>query len=516
MKLERLSKDNQALVESKNVYFVGFSSSYIDYFFDCFPKCIEKLCGVFALLEIDDRTQRTVNIKGKSFDIRDLCKVTTLDKTKDIIIIMYEYENEAYDKLSMLKGIDDNIIFWFPDKASEFEIDYREKYRDDKLEDIILFRSGPRHYVYGDDFTDNSRALFEYMVLNGYNKKWKLVWLVNEPDNKDYDEWKMNDNVVFIGLKDKESEDDRKRELYYRYLCLSKFAFVTDDEIFFRRRRKDQTLIQLWHGDGVKGRTRFRRMEKRFDYMVCTSRFFANVDYKDFGLRYDQMISCGCPKDDWVLSNEKKSFIFDDNKETFSHYILWAPTFRKTVKGMEMVSEKTTIYQTGLPILNSWEKCDAMNGVLKACNCLMIIKLHPIADLSIYEDRKYSNIRLITNQELYSYGLHINQIMSSFDAFITDYSSAATSYMILDRPMAFTLDDLNEFDESRGFVLTPVRDYLSGKELYSTNDMKAFVNEVCDGKDTSAIKRRRLIEKMLDYRDINSSKRVLSKFMIDK
>ena len=33
-----------------------------------------------------------------------------------------------------------------------------------------------------DDFTDNCRALFDYMVANGYNKKYELVWLVHEPE----------------------------------------------------------------------------------------------------------------------------------------------------------------------------------------------------------------------------------------------------------------------------------------------------------------------------------------------
>ena len=46
-----------------------------------------------------------------------------------------------------------------------------------------------------DDFTDNCRALFDYMVANGYNKKYELVWLVHEPEK--YKKYQA-ENVKFV------------------------------------------------------------------------------------------------------------------------------------------------------------------------------------------------------------------------------------------------------------------------------------------------------------------------------
>ena len=38
-----------------------------------------------------------------------------------------------------------------------------------------------------DDFTDNGRALFDYLIENGYNKKYEMVWLVHDPSKyKEY------------------------------------------------------------------------------------------------------------------------------------------------------------------------------------------------------------------------------------------------------------------------------------------------------------------------------------------
>lgn len=45
-----------------------------------------------------------------------------------------------------------------------------------------------------DDFTDNGRALFDYLIEKGYNKKYEIVWLVHEPSK--YKEYQF-ENVKF-------------------------------------------------------------------------------------------------------------------------------------------------------------------------------------------------------------------------------------------------------------------------------------------------------------------------------
>lgn len=526
--LERITRDKCSLLESKNIYFAGFSRANTDYFLECFPEYSENIKGIFAILDMDERTPMTADVGGKAYSIKPLNDVKTLDTSTDVLIIMYEYEREAHEKILGIHGIEDvhsmNSIqdydqlpvYWFADRATEAELSQREKYADYGTENLILFKSGARQYVYGEDFSDNSRALFEYMLKSGYNRRWKLVWLVYDTSCKDYDIWKKHENVEFIGVMDSVSEDKEKRNTYYRYLCIAKFAFVTDDETFFRRRRADQTLVQLWHGDGVKARTRFRVMEKRWDYMTSTSRFYAESDREVFGLRADQTLACGLPKDDWIFFESDLTESFRKSIEGYGHYILWAPTFRRSVKGLELLNENVSINETGLPILGTRESCDKLNEKLKLLNCLLIIKLHPVTDLSLHEGRTYSNIRLMTNQDLYAMGLHINHIMSLFDAFISDYSSAVTSYMGLDRPMAFTLDDLDEYEGSRGFVFDPIKDYLPGVELYTDEDMEEFIEDVCCGRDTSAEKRRRLIKTMLDYSDGKNSERLLEMLSIKK
>ena len=67
----------------------------------------------------------------------------------------------------------------------------------------------------------------------------------------------------------------------------------------------------------------------------------------------------------------------------------------------------------------------------------------------------------MTNDDLVDAGLEINQILGHADALISDYSSAAVDYLVLDRPEAFTLDDVEVYEKRR---------LLSGKMQKWAND----------------------------------------------
>ena len=73
-----------------------------------------------------------------------------------------------------------------------------------------------------DDFTDNCRALFDYMVANGYNKKYELVWLVHEPEK--YKKYQA-ENVKFV--RNFKKNTTIRRAAAYRYALTSAFIFYT-------------------------------------------------------------------------------------------------------------------------------------------------------------------------------------------------------------------------------------------------------------------------------------------------
>ena len=92
---------------------------------------------------------------------------------------------------------------------------------------------------------------------------------------------------------------------------------------------------------------------------------------------------------------------------------------------------------------------------------------------------------MIKNSELAEKDLIINRFLASADALISDYSSAIVDFLNTDKPIGFTLDDVTEYENSRGFVFDNITEMLPGKEIYSFADMCDFIKEIAEGIDSS-------------------------------
>lgn len=92
---------------------------------------------------------------------------------------------------------------------------------------------------------------------------------------------------------------------------------------------------------------------------------------------------------------------------------------------------------------------------------------------------------MIENDQLVEADIQINELLGWADALISDYSSAAIDYLILNRPIAFTLDDVEEYSSSRGFVFDNIRNWLPGKEIFSVDEFIEYVKEMGASIDSS-------------------------------
>ena len=81
--------------------------------------------------------------------------------------------------------------------------------------------------------------------------------------------------------------------------------------------------------------------------------------------------------------------------------------------------------------------------------------------------------------------------------------------MLLGRPIGFTLDDVEEYEKSRGFVFDNIREWLPGAELFSFDQFCAFIKDTARGQDPTAEKRQRLLKKMHKYRDDQNCRRIV-------
>lgn len=514
MRLEKLTESNIEKIKNKKVYCYSKSQSYL-----------EELCNKYEILDnitgiVDEnkRNQGYITFLGRKCKVEDKDTLDTVNWEESILLITSDYTREAYEALCQMEMIcnDLEVIYYFANKETEYDEAYRLKYGECDLQNMILFRSGPHasSYVKGMDFSDNARALFEYMLKEGYNEKYELVWLVKNPT--EFDAYKRFQNVSFVSFDWSVSENKQERDKYYRVLCLAKYIFFTDAYGFARNSRKDQIRVQLWHGCGFKTRVNFVRCEKRYEYTTVISALYAKIHADIYGLRADQVLVTGYAKEDWLFHPIQDDKLREISIPKAKKYIFWLPTFRTTNEQLAQLNEYHVDSQVGLPIIGTYTEMEALNQVLQEMDMILVVKLHPFQSLNEIHCKDFSNICLLDNKKLVLHDIQINQLLAHADALISDYSSAAVDYLLLDRPIAFTLDDVKEYGESRGFVFEDIKNWLPGRELYDYKDFVTFIKEIGVGIDAEKEKRKKIRNVMHDFFDDRSCERIVKTIGISK
>lgn len=511
-------KENKVL----SIYLIDYSENYYNYLFEKYPWIGMNIQGI--LTNTKDRTAGSIIkgdheklLKNKQVPIYSYDYISQLNES-DYFIILNDYYKEIFLKLQKIdedNNQNHSNIFFFPNHETEIQLRYREKLKDHPLEDILVFKSGPHvtQYVKGMDFDDNARAIFEYMVSEGFDLKWRIVWLVHDP-NEYKDMYPDHPNIEFIPEQWADSDDEKERDYYYNILFLAKYIFFTDAYGFTRNCREDQTRVQLWHGCGYKTRINFVRCEHRYDYIIVIGKVYKEVFKTIFGLRDDQVLITGYPKEDWLFNP------CEDWKEIFrvpsaSKYIFWMPTFRQAKGVLGELDEKGFEGETGLPVVKTVEQMSKINDILVGLDTVLVIKLHPFQDRSKVFIPEFTNICVIENETLINHKIPVNKILGNADALISDYSSTSMDYLILDRPQAFTLDDVEEYENSRGFVFDNIYEWLTGKEIWGFDDFVDFIRDIGQGKDPDKEKRSVLLDKLHDFEGGNSCERVVQMIVHD-
>lgn len=507
MKLERLGKSNAPELLEKKICLIQASKNYI-------VEMAEKY-NILDNIEICVRKtvkNKSMTVLNKMIPIYGYEYLNSIHLEDYALVIADGYYEEVYACILEMQKIQssDMTIYFFPNKNTEIYLEYKDKYRNLPLEDIIVFRSGPSKdaYIEGMDFYDNARALFEYMVKTGYNEKYKLVWFVKNPwEFKKYNRIK---NVSFLSFDWAETEDEENREQYYRALCLAKYIFFTDAHGFCREARADQIRVQLWHGCGYKYSKGKNTHKNRYEYYCVVSDIYGRLFQKINGLEENQILVTGYPKGDWLFEKPDRNYLQLLRIPPASKYIFWMPTFRTIFKeGLMYLNEYSDFSETGFPVVTTQCKLLELNDVLRNINVQLVIKLHPFQNKEDINCENLSNISLLENSELKKYDIMVNRLLVYADALISDYSSVTTDYLLLNRPIAFTLDDIEEYKNSRGFMFDNICDWLPGKEIWTMEEYIDFIKMVADGKDVDFEKRQFLRKKLLKYHDGENSKRVL-------
>ena len=99
--------------------------------------------------------------------------------------------------------------------------------------------------------------------------------------------------------------------------------------------------------------------------------------------------------------------------------------------------------------------------------------------------------------------------MAQSDGLIGDYSSASMQYLLLDRPMAFVVPDIEEYGKTRGFVFEHPEDYMGGHIVKTKDEFYQFIDDFANDKDIYREKRHWVCNQIYKYHDANSCKRIV-------
>lgn len=231
---------------------------------------------------------------------------------------------------------------------------------------------------------------------------------------------------------------------------------------------KGLKVLQIWHASGAI--KKFGNQIKRrypisgYDAVISSGPYWKKPFAEAFGVKEEQVFPTGLARDDDLLDQKKqekeivkflKKFPELKDKKT----IFYAPTFRgNIIDGLKLDLFDFDALMEKLPE-----------------EYALVYKLHPLLKNNTVPSKKAVN----ASDE------NLNMLLSLADLLITDYSSIAFDYALLNKPVVFYMDDLESYKKSIGLNIDPKDLY--GPVIEKEEELaEAILEEMKDIKDHTA------------------------------
>ena len=309
-------------------------------------------------------------------------------------------------------------------------------------------------------FRDNIRTLYQYLVDNGYQDKYEIVCASN-----DFYHLERDSRVKFTSIY---------RGLYY--FLTSKYFFYSFGKYPIKPSKK-QMVVNLWHGMPLKKIGNLEYGLENIDYnfftkLVSSSDLFTPIMKTAFNAKDEQML---------LVGNIRNDELFEEKKDK---NIIWMPTYRNSKNYHD--SQDAFIFS-----LDESEFED-INTILAEYEYHLYIKLHPLEESQFKFKNNYSNIHMLSEEIISQHYGTLYKFLGTTSALITDYSSVFLDYYLLDRPVAFTINDYEEYKEKRGFVFDDVKSLMAGPTISNLEELLKFLLSVMNSEDEFYIERNKV------------------------
>jgi len=348
-------------------------------------------------------------------------------------------------------------------------------------------------------YKDNTQAILDELLRQKLNDKYKLIC-----EGSGFEDY-YNHNITII-------KKGIKSVIYYlrsRYVIYDIGLYGGFSPV------KNQIKVNLWHGTAWK-KIGYQELDYKYgkrqerktttSHILATSDFFKPVMADSFGVSLSDVIVSGNPRNDYFANGRKRLPDIGIAVEPAQKVLLWMPTWR-ACKVREQNEGKQ--YEYGFPVLDS-ENVNLIDELCKKLNVVLILKWHgmQIEDNSLKPDQ-FTNIKLLTSEMIGEAKCSLYEIVGQCDGLITDYSSIYIDYLVLDRPIYFIYDDLEEYKSTRGMIVDNPEEYFPGKKGSTYEELCNIIKEFADGKDEFKEERERVNKILNKYSDFNNAKRVL-------
>ena len=355
------------------------------------------------------------------------------------------------------------------------------------------------------DCCDNSYALFDHMQSNGYLKKYKVTWLVDHPENYEDEE---NLKYVQKNICGHISPDTIKALRTCRWYIYDHCDIMTE---MMGRKNDNCTIIYLGHGLRNKKSNSVVRISA--DYIITTGVMTKIAHQILDNFDENKILTLGYPRLDYLNMStvqekyaNKKLFGYENYKKIF----LWMPTFRQSVNSNLSLDYEEC--ETGISCVPKWDDFDLLNRLFRINNDVLILKVHHLQKRLKLFNENYSNIKFLSDDDIKQRGLQLYQFIPITDALITDYSSIFADYLLMDKPMIFTLNDLKKYENYRGLWPENYIDYLTGYHTYSMKELIDSIKDISEGKDIYSSERKAMITQFHSHVEGGASQRILEYF----
>jgi len=351
---------------------------------------------------------------------------------------------------------------------------------------IFLKRKTEKRIIlFGHKFNGNLKAFFDYFK--------------NVDDSKNFEIYFLTIDFQYHNLLKKE----RQRNI----LCTKNLAdvlriinssvFICDHGINIFRIlqifKKEIKFIDVWHGIPFKGYSaRDFKVLKNFDAIFTSSDYLKEIYVNKWGFKNYQVKVTGYARTDPFLVgklNKNEILARYEVDDEYKSIVLVAPTWRHD-------NVKEIIFP---PCVNTDVFFEKLNNIGKINDILFIFRVHLNTDFKY--KKRYNNIRFFSMED---YPLTCDFLFIS-DILITDWSSIAIDYLVLNRPIIFLdippffkngftlkpkdrvgylVKDFNELEDVLGFVISHAEDYKNKFKQLRERVIKKAYGETLDGKSS--------------------------------